>query len=105
MPWNRKLNRRLFLAEAAAGALALTSCRRSQSPLRLTRPASPVSPVRFTDITQAAGISLVQSRGGCGMFYFVEQEAAGAALLDTNGDGLLDIYFPQPKPIASCKSK
>jgi hypothetical protein len=39
------------------------------------------------------------------MYYFVEQEAAGAALLDADGDGHLDIYFPQPKPIGVCKSK
>ncbi len=39
------------------------------------------------------------------MFYFVEQEAAGAALLDADGDGHLDIYFPQPKPVGVCKSK
>src|SRR4051812_16651922 len=81
------LNRRRFLAEAAAGAIAITSCGRQDS--RTTAPAAipPITPVKFTDITQAAGLSLVQKRGGCGMFYYVEQEAAGAALFDADGDG------------------
>ena len=52
-----------------------------------------------------AGLSFVQSHGGCGLRYFVEQVAAGAALLDANGDGCLDIYFPQPKPLGECAGK
>src|SRR5215470_1941276 len=103
---HRILNRRQLLAEAAAGALALAGCNRQ--PQTRVVPASaktPVSAVRFTDITSAAGVSFEQLRGGCDMYYFVEQEAAGAALLDANGDGHLDIYFPQPKPVGVCKSK
>src|SRR5205823_14088823 len=60
---------------------------------------------KFTDVTESAGLSLIQRHGGCGMYYFIEQEAAGAALLDADGDGYLDIYFPQPKPLGVCKSK
>ncbi len=59
----------------------------------------------FTDITQQAGLAFKQSHGGCGMRYFVEQVAAGAAVFDANGDGNLDIYFPQPKPLGICKGK
>jgi len=59
----------------------------------------------FVDITQKAGLDFVQSHGGCGLMYFVEQVASGAALFDANGDGNLDIYFPQPKPIGACVGK
>ena len=59
----------------------------------------------FSDVTEAAGLAFVQSDGGCGLQYFPEQIAAGAALLDANGDGFLDLYFPQPKPLGACKSK
>lgn len=78
----------------------LAGCRASAKP---THPSRPV--VKFTDVTAAAGLSFKQSHGGCGLRYFVEQVASGAAFLDANGDGSLDIYFPQPKPLGACKSK
>ena len=59
----------------------------------------------FTDTTVAAGLDFKQSHGGCGLHYFVEQVAAGAAILDANGDGNLDLYFPQPKPLGACQGK
>ncbi|HET6383238.1 MAG TPA: CRTAC1 family protein [Armatimonadota bacterium] len=93
------INRRQFLA-AGAAALSLPGCYRrephSRKPVPAARP-------RFTDITRAAGLDIIQSDGSCGMNYFVEQVAAGAALFDANGDGFLDIYFPQPVPLGKCK--
>ncbi len=59
----------------------------------------------FRDITDAAGLNFTQSCGGCGLRYFPEQFAAGAAVLDANGDGNLDIYFPQPRPLGECVGK
>lgn len=58
---------------------------------------------KFSDVTAAAGLAFIQHDGGCGRRYFVEQVCAGAALLDANGDGNLDVYFPQPKPLGVCK--
>ena len=60
---------------------------------------------RFSDVTEEAGLAFKQSHGGCGLRYFVEQVAAGAAVLDANGDGFPDIYFPAPKPLGDCKPK
>src|SRR5579871_4597358 len=61
--------------------------------------------VKFTDITREANLDFIQANGTCERRYFVEQVAAGAALFDANGDGFLDIYFPQPKPLGVCKSR
>src|SRR5689334_21065159 len=57
------------------------------------------SDVKLVDTTRDAGLDFIQTDCGCGMRYFVEQIASGAAVLDANGDGNLDIYFPQPKPL------
>ena len=89
------MTRRLFCFNCLGwlGGVALGGCRPAP------RPGSPAPPARFTDATEAAGLSFVQEDGGSGMNYFPEQFAAGAALLDCNGDGSLDIYFPAPKPL------
>ncbi len=59
----------------------------------------------FQDRTAAAGLAFRQHHGGCGLRYFVEQVAAGAALLDADGDGALDLYFPQPTALGQCRGK
>jgi len=50
---------------------------------------------RFLDRTAQAGLDFRQYCGG-DRRYFIEQVAAGAALIDVFGDGRLGVYFPQP---------
>src|SRR5947207_11469854 len=101
------ISRRQFLGGGAAAGLAAGVLQSGCRPLRSGRSTAPAAtaparPVRFTDVTEAAGLAFTQSHGGCGLYYFVENVAAGAALLDADGDGHLDIYFPQPKPLGKC---
>jgi len=95
------LTRRSFFRLLAGSAVTLAGCTSKNRP---PVGAGALPPVKFTDITEAAGLAFVQSHGGCGLHYFVEQVAAGACLFDADGDGFLDIYFPAPKPFAPCKS-
>src|SRR5947209_8763433 len=69
-----------------------------------TDPFSQSTPL-LHDVTEQAGIAFKQSHGGCGLHYFPEQVAAGAAVFDADGDGNLDIYFPTPKPLGDCVGK
>jgi hypothetical protein len=68
--------------------------------------AAPVSPTsaraRFTDVTEASGLSFIQSHGGCGKVYFPEQLTGGCGLVDVDGDGDLDAFFPVPRPLGAC---
>ena len=47
----------------------------------------------FTDITRQAGVTFVHTFGDQKLSNMVEATGSGAALLDYNGDGLLDIYL------------
>ncbi len=94
------LTRRSFFTLIAGGAAALAGC--GPRPRLGSTAAAPLA-AKFTDVTEAAGLAFKQPHGGCGRRYFVEQWAGGACLLDVNGDGLLDIYFPAARPLGRCK--
>ena len=48
--------------------------------------------VRFTDVTEAAGIHFKHTSGLSGRKYGVEALGSGAAFFDYNGDGHIDLY-------------
>jgi hypothetical protein len=101
----------LALHHIAAGlaglALALLSGCAHQStpnasPAAALASTATVSAAKFSDATVEAGLDFVQLNGGCGKFYFAEMLAPGAATLDADGDGFLDLYFPSAQPLGSC---
>ena len=57
----------------------------------------PVPPVRFTDVTEAAGIRFRHSNGATGKKLLPETMGSGVAVLDFDGDGLQDLLF-----VSSC---
>ena len=69
----------------------------------------PAPPVHFADAGDAAGIDFVHYNGFSGEYYYVETFGAGAAFLDYDGDGRLDLYLangtyltghaPDPPPV------
>ena len=57
-------------------------------------PAAPHEPPWFADVTAASGIDFVHDAGPSDGRYFMPQiNGSGAALLDYNNDGRLDLYF------------
>jgi hypothetical protein len=68
-------------------------CQKTESPLSAT--SIPDGPVWFADVTEAVGISFLHDPGPVGTFFMPQQVGSGAAFLDFNNDGLLDIYLLQ----------
>jgi hypothetical protein len=58
-------------------------------------PARPVPPVRFSDVAATSGITWQRSFGDHDLSNIVEGTGSGACVFDYDGDGRLDIYFPQ----------
>jgi hypothetical protein len=69
-------------------ALSLTSCGKKTAPEKQTGP-------WFEDIAGVSGINFVHKSGATGQFYMPEIMGSGAALLDYDGDGDLDILLLQ----------
>jgi enediyne biosynthesis protein E4 len=64
-------------------------------------------PVRITlhDVTPQTEIAFQHTDGGCGRYYIMETVSAGLALLDYDGDGLIDIYFLNGAPLPGCTAE
>ncbi len=56
-------------------------------------------PIVLTDVTGQTGIKFHHNDGSTGAYRIVEYVSAGLALLDYDGDGLLDIYFVNGAPL------
>lgn len=106
------ITRRELLMMLLGGGLAASGCRRHDP----TIPVFPIStvykpqqianapmltahPLRFTDVTAAAGLHWYFSNGATGHHYFIESTGGGVAFLDYNNDGLLDIFAVQGGPV------
>lgn len=76
-------------ATVVFGAHVLIS---SPAPTKNPQNAGQATTMRFTDVTQAAGISF-QHTVSPEKKYLIESMAGGVLLLDYDGDGWLDIYF------------
>src|SRR5512142_1509424 len=51
------------------------------------------SPIRFTDVTQQAGIRFTHNNGAFGKKYLPETLGVGCAFIDYDGDGYPDIVL------------
>ncbi len=91
------MSRRLALATLAA--LAASGVAAAQPPAPARPAAAPaVAPGRlpvFVDVVPQSGITWARSFGDHEMSNIVEGTGSGACVFDFDGDGLLDVYFPQ----------
>lgn len=59
---------------------------------------------RFVDVSDAAGLDFVHDRGALGEKWVPETMTAGAAVLDADGDGHMDLYLVQSGPLFGDRS-
>jgi len=58
-----------------------------------------LGPIAFSDVLAESGIAFRHTDGSSGRHYIVETVTCGLATFDYDGDGLIDIYFPNGAPL------
>ena len=83
---------RLFLLAVGAAAFCAATC-----PLRAE------GRIRLRNVTPQTGITFRHTDGSSGRHYIVEYVASGLATFDYDGDGRIDIYFLNGRPLLGSK--
>jgi hypothetical protein len=93
---------RARLALLAVSLLLLASCGGDRSaPAADVSPATEVASDWFVDRAEASGLAFTHINGMEGKFYYAEIIAPGAAMLDYDNDGDLDVYLVQGQALSS----
>jgi enediyne biosynthesis protein E4 len=82
-------------SESQQSAKLASPSPKSPAPETATPPAMvrPSGPIRFVDVTQAAGIRFRHNSGAYGKKYLPETMGSGVCVIDYDGDGWQDILF------------
>jgi enediyne biosynthesis protein E4 len=62
-------------------------------------------PIQLRNITKQTGVSFLHTDGSSGRRYLVETVSAGLATFDYDGDGLVDIYFLNGRPLPGTNTR
>ena len=90
--------RQLRLPVLVGAAVAVFGCAAEEAPSELPAASPADAPaaggVRFVDVTGETGLDFVHATGSAGSYPMPAIMGGGVAAFDADGDGLLDLYFP-----------
>jgi hypothetical protein len=89
------LMKRVVVASCVALLLCLLGCDKSDPVASIATEAVDLAPPWFEEVSQASGLAFRHDSGHEDRFLFAEIIGGGAAVLDVDGDGDLDIYLIQ----------
>ena len=103
----RRLPTRWTICCALAGIAAAACVAAALWPRGKLPPPQPaeVFPIRLRNVTAETGIGFVHTDGSSGRRYIVETVASGVATFDYDGNGLIDIYFLNGRPLRGTKAE
>ena len=67
------------------------------------RPESRDCAIQLHDVSSTTGITFTHHDGSSGRRYIIEAMSTGIATFDYDGDGPIDIYFPNGAPLPGCE--
>jgi len=70
-------------------------------PLEKKNQATPLSPIRFRNVAESAGVLFVLQNNPTPQKHLIESMPGGVATFDYNGDGLTDIFFTNGASVPS----
>ena len=61
--------------------------------------------IRLKNYAKNTSLNFRHDHGGSDQYYYVESIGAGACVFDYDGDGILDVYFPQGAPFLAGRKR
>ena len=61
--------------------------------------------ISLKNYAKQTSLSFRHDHGGSDQYYYVESIGAGVCVFDYDGDGILDVYFPQGAPLPGWNKK
>jgi len=94
----RQISPKTWYAVAAVAAIAVAAAVLLNIAATPPPPEEPF-PIQLRDVTGETGIAFRHTDGSGGRRYIVETVASGVATFDYDGDGLIDVYFLNGRPL------
>lgn len=83
----------LFVTTLLASPFGAVGCRPATAPEAADQSGEADGPVWFEDVTDRVGLNFTHDPGPTGSYFMPQSMCSGCAVLDFDGDGLLDLYL------------